>query len=68
VVHGTPTLLGDPDEGSALRGDFAKSLQRSLDEVSAVGPTRGLAEVTQEYKLGNHFVRHRREIYKMRGR
>ena len=44
-------LLGDPDEGLALRDDFAKSRQRSLDEVSAGGPTRSLAGVAQEFTL-----------------
>ena len=51
IVQSLAELLGDPDEGLLLRDDFAKSLQRSLDEVTAGGPTRSLADVTQEYTL-----------------
>ena len=51
VAQSLAELLGDPDEGLPLRDDFAKALQRSLDEVGAGEPTRGLADVAQEFTL-----------------
>ncbi|MDE0218431.1 MAG: hypothetical protein OXJ90_04090 [Spirochaetaceae bacterium] len=51
VAQALAELLGDPDEGLPLRDDFGKALQRSLDEVGAGEPTRGLADVAQEFTL-----------------
>ena len=51
IAQSLAELLGDPDGRLALRDDLAKALQRSLDEVSAGGPTRSLADVAEEFTL-----------------
>ena len=51
IAQSLAELLGDPDEGLALRDGLAKALRRSVDEVSAGGPTRSLADVAQEFAL-----------------
>ncbi|MYD31539.1 MAG: hypothetical protein F4201_05180 [Nitrospira sp. SB0677_bin_15] len=38
-------MLGDPDEGLVLRGDFAEELRRSLAEVKADGQMSSLSDI-----------------------
>ena len=45
VIQSVTELLGDPDEGLAVRDDFAEQLRRSLAEVDAGGRTTNLSEI-----------------------
>lgn len=46
IVEGAvEDVLGDPDEGLELRGDFAAKLRRSCAEVEAGGKTKSLSDV-----------------------
>ena len=46
VAESIEDMLGDPDEGLELRGDFAEDLRHSRAEVEAGGKTKSLSEVT----------------------
>lgn len=45
VIQSVTELLGDPDEGLAVRDDFAEQLRRSLAEVEAGGRTTNLSDI-----------------------
>ena len=45
VIQSVAELFGDPDEGLAVRDDFAEQLRRSLAEVDAGGRTTNLSEI-----------------------
>ena len=51
IAQSLAELLGDSDEGLALRDDFERALQRSHDGVTAGEPTRSLADVDREFAL-----------------
>ena len=50
IVQSVADSLGDPDEGLALRDDFAADLRQSLTEVEAGGKMTSLSDVAA--KLG----------------
>lgn len=45
VAESIEDMLGDPDEGLELRGDFAEDLRRSRAEVEAGGKTKSLSDI-----------------------
>ena len=47
IAQSLAELLGDSDEGLALRDDFERALERSLEGVNAGEPTRSLADVAR---------------------
>jgi hypothetical protein len=51
VIQTLLEILGDPDEGLELRGDFAAELQRSLTAVEAGSKTVPAQEVAERLGL-----------------